>query len=290
VGALLDRDRAGGWEITRPAGAAPLGGAAVIGFRDRERAGLDIPVVAVPAVTVLIEFGGNELIVEGKAGRQALSGFVAGFPRGTMRIRGERVECIEVRLSPLRASSLLGVATTDVGSNVVGLEDVWGRRAARLREQLAAAETWDERFALTRSFLAQCDDRARAPSPEVVASWGRVIASRGQVMIGELAESCGWSRKRLWSRFESQIGLTPKRAAMLVRFRHAIEGLLAGQPAADVAVACGYTDQSHLSRDVASFADITPGAVTGEPLSAISTLRYQTWGTFFQYRARPVGR
>jgi AraC-like DNA-binding protein len=109
-------------------------------------------------------------------------------------------------------------------------------------------------------------------------------------MVGELVESCGWSRKRLWSRFESQIGLTPKRAAMLVRFRHAVEGLLAGRPAADVAVACGYTDQSHLCRDVSSFADTTPGALTGEPLTAISKLRYQTWGTFFQYRARPLGR
>jgi AraC-like DNA-binding protein len=290
VGALLDRDRVGGWNITRPAGAAPLGGAAVIGFRDRGAAGFDIPVVAIPAVTVLIEFGGNELIVESNAGRQALSGFVTGFHRGRMRIRGERVECIEVRLSPLRAYSLLGVATTDLGCNVVGLEDIWGRRVARLREQLAAAATWDERFALTRVFLAQCDDQALMPSPEVVASWGRVVASRGQVMIGDLADSCGWSRKRLWSRFESQIGLTPKRAAMLVRFRHAIEGLLAGRPAADVAMACGYTDQSHLCRDMSSFAEITPGAVAREPLSVISTLRYKTWGTFFQYRARPVSR
>jgi AraC-like DNA-binding protein len=136
----------------------------------------------------------------------------------------------------------------------------------------------------------QCDEPTRTPHPEVVASWDRIVASRGQVMVGELAESCGWSRKRLWARFGSQIGLTPKRAAMLVRFRHAVEDLVAGRPAADVAAACGYTDQSHLCRDVSSFADITPAAVTSEPLTAISKRRHQAWGTFFQYRARPVGR
>ncbi|MFD0359961.1 helix-turn-helix domain-containing protein [Nocardia sp. GCM10030253] len=100
---------------------------------------------------------------------------------------------------------------------------------------------------------------------------------------GELAESCGWSRKRSWARFESQIGLTPERAAMMVRFRYAVEGLLAGQPAADIAVACGYTDQSHLCRDVSSFAGSTPGALSGEALTPFSKLRHQTWGTFFQY-------
>jgi AraC-like DNA-binding protein len=286
----VNHERTTGWDIARPAGHAPLGGAAAIGYRDRGAAGFDIPVVAIPAVTVVIEFGGNELTVDSTVGRQVFGGFVTGFPRGTMRIRSERVECIEVRLSPLRVHSLLGVAPTELRCAVVDMEDVWGRRALSLRDRLADAETWNERFALTRSFLAQHDEPARTPDPEVVASWDRVVTSRGQVMIGELAESCGWSRKRLWSRFESQIGLTPKRAAMLVRFRHAVERLMAGRPAADVAADCGYTDQSHLSRDVSSFADTTPGALTGEPLTAISKLRYQTWGTFFQYRARPLGR
>jgi hypothetical protein len=83
---------------------------------------------------VVIEFGGKELIIDGNGGRQALTGFVAGFPSGTMRIRSERVECIEVRLSPVRAYSLLGVAPADLGCAVVDLEDLWGRRALWLRE------------------------------------------------------------------------------------------------------------------------------------------------------------
>ena len=261
----------------------------MLGFRDRDGVGLDIRVVAIPAVTVLIEFGENELTVDSAAGRQSLTGFVSGFPNGTMRIRGERVECIEVRLSPVRACSLLGVAPTDLGCAVLDVEHLWGRRAQWLREELANAATWEERFALTKAFLLSGEEPTRAPDPEVLASWARVLARRGQITVGELAESCGWSRKRLWARFESQVGLTPKRAAMLVRFRHAVEGLLAGRPASDVAAACGYSDQSHLCRDVSSFADITPGALAGEALTAIASHRYQAWGTFFQYPRRSVG-
>ncbi|MGV9335171.1 helix-turn-helix domain-containing protein [Nocardia sp. NPDC003726] len=282
----LERGHDTGWVFRRPA----VSGAAMIGYRARGAGGLDLRVTALPAVTVLIEFGGNELVVDSTAGRQAFSGFVSGFPHGTMRVRTERAECVEVRLSPLQAYSLSNIDPAALGSTVVGLEDLWGRRALSLRERLADAATWQERFALTNSFLRRCAEPTRTPDPEVTASWQRIVAGRGQVRIDALARSCGWSRKRLWARFEAQIGLTPKRAAMLVRFRHAVEGLLAGIPAADVAVTCGYTDQSHLCRDVSSFAETTPGSLTAQPLSPVSRHRYRAWGTFFPAeRDWPVG-
>jgi hypothetical protein len=171
VGAIgLDRDRDVGWDFGGPVGVAPVGGAAMIGFRDCGAAGLDIR-VGIPAVTVVIEFGENDLIVDNAGGRHALTGFVSGFLSGTMRVRSERVECVEVRLSPARAYASLGVPPTDLGCAVVGLEDLWGRRAMWLRERLADAVTWEERFALTRSFLMQCDEPTRTLDPEVIPHW-----------------------------------------------------------------------------------------------------------------------
>ncbi|MGW6422207.1 helix-turn-helix domain-containing protein [Nocardia sp. NPDC055053] len=270
-----------GWDFAGPSPAAPSG-AAIIGYRDVGGAGLDLRVAATTAVAVVIEFGGRDLIVDDAGGRQALGGFAVGLPMAAMRIRSRQAECVEVRMSPIRAHSLLGIAANDLGRGVVPLEDLWGSQVRRLRERLADAGTWEERFALTTSFLAQCDRPMRTPDPEVVAAWHRVLASGGQVKVGELAESLGWSRKRLWARFESQIGLTPKRASMLVRFRCAVVGLLAGRPAADVAAVCGYTDQAHLCRDVAIFADRTPGALHADSLPVIALDRYRAWGTFFQ--------
>ncbi len=270
-----------GWDFAGSSAAAPLGGA-IIGYRDVGGAGLDLRVAATAAVAVMIEFGGRELIVDDAGGRQTLGSFVVGLPMAPMRIRSRQAEWVEVRLSPIRAYSLLGIAATDLGRGVVSLEELWGSEVRRLREQLADAGTWEERFALTKSFLAQRDRPTRTPDPEVMAAWHRILASGGQVKVGELAGSLGWSRKRLWARFESQIGLTPKRAAMLVRFRCAVDSLLAGRPAADVAAVCGYTDQAHLCRDVSIFADRTPGALHADNLPAIALDRYRAWGTFFQ--------
>ncbi|WP_243858303.1 helix-turn-helix domain-containing protein [Mycobacterium sp. DL440] len=265
-----------------------VGGVAMLGFRDRSSCGLDLHVVGMPAVTLVFGFG-DDLTVDGAAGQQTVTGFASGISAGAMRVRSPRAECVEVRLSPLQAYSLLDSAPADLGPAAVGVDDLWGRRATQLSAQLAEASKWTDRFAATRSLLASAADPRRTPDPEVVSSWQQLVSSRGQVPIGALAESCGWSRKRLWRRFEAQVGLTPKRAAMLIRFRFAVEGLLAGHAAADVAAAYGYTDQSHLCRDVSSFAQATPGAVADLNLSVIAELRRQTWGTFLQYVEGPVG-
>jgi AraC-like DNA-binding protein len=93
----------------------------------------------------------------------------------------------------------------------------------------------------------------------------------------------GWSRKRLWSRFRSQIGLPAKRAAKLVRFDHAAHRLSAGEPPGRVAAEAGYADQSHLHRDVLAFSTVTPGVVADEPWLAVDPV---AWGTFVQDQLR----
>ncbi|MFI6869138.1 helix-turn-helix domain-containing protein [Nocardia sp. NPDC050406] len=240
-------------------------------------------------MTLVVEFGGGGVVIEDAEGVREVGGFVAGLPLGAMRIRGEGVQCVEVRMAPGRAYSLLGISPTDLGRGVVTVEDMWGVRGGALRERLAAAEGWGERFAVTKSFLAR-NETPWSADPEVREGWERILASRGQVRIGELADMVGWSRKRLLARFEAQIGLTPKRAAMLVRFRHAVDELLAGRPAAEVAVECGYTDQAHLCRDVSIFTNGTPGAVAERHLPAIARQRYRAWGKFFQYRPGVAAR
>jgi transcriptional regulator GlxA family with amidase domain len=115
--------------------------------------------------------------------------------------------------------------------------------------------------------------------------WDRIVASRGSVRVEGLATELGWSRKRLWSRFRSQIGLPPKRAAKLVRFDHAAQRLTTGESAASVAVECGYVDQSHFHRDVVAFTGMTPATLAGDPGLVSEDLAYSgggRQGTFVQ--------
>jgi AraC-like DNA-binding protein len=92
--------------------------------------------------------------------------------------------------------------------------------------------------------------------------------------VDRLADEVGWSRKRLSARFRSQLGITPKRAARLVRFDHAAHLLAVGRNAADVAAESGYVDQPHLHREVKSFTGLTPTAVAVAPWLAIDEVAW----------------
>ncbi|HEY7486164.1 MAG TPA: helix-turn-helix domain-containing protein [Streptosporangiaceae bacterium] len=105
--------------------------------------------------------------------------------------------------------------------------------------------------------------------------------------IDGLADEVGWSRKRLWARFRAQLGITPKRAARLVRFDHAAHLLAAGHAAASVATQSGYVDQAHLHREVKTFAGLTPTAVAVAPWLAIDDV---AWPASSPARSAVTGR
>lgn len=263
------------WDVACPRGPSRVAGVTMAGFRVGDLDALRM--VPHPAVTLLVEFGAGSPVVDYAAGRRERGSVAAGpglGAGGAVWARGVNLECVQVRLSPVIARAVLGLPPADLDGAVVALSDLWGREAARLRERLAGASSWEDRFALTEALLARRREAGRAVDPEVAWAWRRIVAGRGLVRVDGLAAELGWSRKRLWSRFRSQIGLPPKRAAKLVRFDHAAHRLAAGQDAAGVAADGGYTDQSHLHRDVVAFTGVTPAAVAGERFLAVDDLAW----------------
>lgn len=230
-----------------------------------------------PNVTLLLEFGAGSPVLDSAPGEQRRGSLVAGpglGSGGAVRVRGENVECVQVRLSPVIARAVLGVSPAELDGAVVPLGDLWGREASRICERLGELPGWQARFALADALLTRRYAAGPAVDPEVARAWHRTLTGHGLVRVEDLAAEVGWSRKRLWSRFRSQLGLPPKRAAKLVRFDHAAHRLVAGEAAARVAADTGYADQSHLHRDVMAFTGSTPATVAGEPFLAVDDLAW----------------
>jgi AraC-like DNA-binding protein len=263
------------WDVECPRQPSRVAGVTMAGFRVRDLEALRI--VPYPAVTLLLQFGAGSIVLDGAAGQQQRGSVVAGpgfGSGGAVRARGEHVECVQVRLSPVIARPILGASPADLDGVVVSLDDLWGREAARIREQLGDAASWQERFGLIDALLARRHEAGPAVEPEAARAWCRIVASRGLTRVDGLAAEVGWSRQRLWSRFRSQLGLPPKRAVKLVRFDHAAHRLAAGEGAAQVAAGTGYADQSHLHRDVMAFTGATPATVAGEPFLAVDDIAW----------------
>jgi AraC-like DNA-binding protein len=205
-------------------------------------------------VVVILSFGeGWE--IDG----QRLTSFVAGLRNRQVTTRHEgRSFGIHVNLSPPAARRLFGLPLHELAERQVPLEDVL--EEPFLVERLRHAESWEERFGLLDDVFARHLAAAPRPSPEIAWAWTRLLESDGAVRIGDLSRELGWSRKRIAARFRDHIGLTPKRAARLLRFERARElAESAARPDwAGIAREAGYFDQAHLINEFRSFTGRTP--------------------------------
>jgi AraC-like DNA-binding protein len=177
---------------------------------------------------------------------------------------------IQLGLTPLGARVLLGVPAGELATLDLEGDEVLGRFAAELQDRVRAAGTWADRFAVLDDLLAGRTRRtspADTPDlmgPEVRYAWRTLLARRGAVSVADLAAETGWSSRHLDSRFRSEIGLTPKAAARVIRFDRARRMLMrrvrdGGPPAlADLAAAGGYYDQAHLAREFRGLAGCPP--------------------------------
>lgn len=251
------------WDIAVPA-TTRLPGVRMAAFAGRSTEPVDLPMVPFPAVSLFVDFGDAAVIAQ--RGETPIKGMgVVGIGAGLIRGRAHHLACLQVRLSPTLAYAVFGGAVDELAGKALELDALWGGDAVRLRERLEARRDWDARFALVESVLVRRAECTRRVDAEVAQVWRRISRSRGRVRVERLADEVGWSRKRLWSRFGAQVGMTPKRATQLVRFDRAAHLLAAGESPATVAADSGYADQSHLHRDAAAFTGLTPTAVAAAP-------------------------
>jgi AraC-like DNA-binding protein len=78
--------------------------------------------------------------------------------------------------------------------------------------------------------------------------------------LRELAALAGVSPTRLARVFEAAYGLTPHRYQQSRRIARAKRMVVAGAPLSQIALACGYSDQSHLNRWFFRIQGTTPGS------------------------------
>jgi AraC-like DNA-binding protein len=249
----------GVWEyVTRAPdpGVAPLMFRELIGFR-QERASfaswLEAPR---PALTMMIDLEGSICADGAKLPGAWLAGLGDGYT--VVEFEGSYAS-VDVELTPFGAYQVLGRPLSELAGQVVALDDLFGAAGGELATRLREAPGWSARFDELESFLLGRAAQAPVPSPAIQWAWERMCDSHGQVRIDALAGEIGCSRRYLHAAFSEQIGLAPKAAARLLRFRNVCLAL-GSQPArwADIALEAGYCDQSHLNRDFRELAGTTP--------------------------------
>jgi AraC-like DNA-binding protein len=143
---------------------------------------------------------------------------------------------------------------------MIGLEDLWGRDAATLRERLLAVPTVAGKLESVQNALLAHAVRPLERDPAVATA---AAALHQGHTVAAVADSLGWTVKHMTRRFRAQIGLAPKRFARVRRFQRVLRRSAdTADPIdwAQLAVACGFFDQAHLIHEFRAHAGTTPTA------------------------------
>jgi AraC-like DNA-binding protein len=256
----------GRWEMAHATPHPALRGSVLgyCGYSEDTSAPLRRREVAAPQITVIFSFGPS-IHVDGVRH----TSFVAGLDESYSDTEhAGHQHGLEVKLAPLAARSLLGLPAHELSGRVVPLDGVLGRPAGELTERLADAPDWPARFALLDAALTHRQARAPSIASDISHAWRRLVASHGGVSIAGLADELGWSRRHFGTRFREHVGLAPKPAARVLRFRRAVALLERddGARLAEIAQDCGYYDQAHFNRDFRAFAGSSPREHLGRRL------------------------
>ncbi|PZG08032.1 helix-turn-helix domain-containing protein [Nonomuraea aridisoli] len=194
--------------------------------------------------------------------RRRLRAVVAGLHLSVAELRQQGcTRGVWLRLSPLGARALLGVPASELAGQIADLADV-APQMADLPERLTACRSWPQRRALVErrllAGLARHGDRADHGGLRAT-----LAALSGTGRVQDAARSLGCSRRHLSSVVRTELGVTPKEYQRLVRFENARGRLVAGARAggaglAAVAVAAGFADQAHLTREWRAMTGDTP--------------------------------
>jgi AraC-like DNA-binding protein len=144
----------------------------------------------------------------------------------------------------------------------VPLDLLWGSQASELRDRLRAASTPAKKFRILEIALLERVKQGRELHPAVRYALGEFARVPHVRSVLEVTKEAGLSRRRFAQLFREQVGLTRKLFCRLHRFQGVLRQIALGAPVdwADVALAGGYCDQSHLVREFHDFSGTSPAA------------------------------
>jgi AraC-like DNA-binding protein len=165
---------------------------------------------------------------------------------------------VVVRLRPWALRPLFDVAPGELHGRTLDLSDLLPRDASELLGRCRAAPDGAARMGVLREWLVARIGATRAGP----ARWAalHILERRGAVAVDLLRRATGQTWASLAAAFREDVGITAKQYARIVRFRHAV--VLAHETTdrslTTVALAAGYSDQSHMTREFRALGGITP--------------------------------
>jgi AraC-like DNA-binding protein len=183
------------------------------------------------------------------------------YGKGFVSDTEEEAFIMGVHFKPGGAFPFLGIPADEIADTHVDLETLWSSSAIRLRERLCGASTSAERFNLLQEALIRSLFRPMEHHYAVSTALEAFGRNPNQA-VRDIAKEVGLSQRRFIQIFKSEVGVTPKLFSRVRRFQRA-RAFIEQRDTSDwtnIAMECGYFDQSHLIREFQEFSGTSPAA------------------------------
>jgi AraC-like DNA-binding protein len=166
---------------------------------------------------------------------------------------------IGMLIRPGAAGVILGVPAVALAERHTELADVWGAGAHALRERLLATQpTARQLDVLEAAVVARLSFRF-APHPAVQEALARFGSEATGWDVGPVRRATGLSHRRFIELVRREVGIGPKQLCRVLRLGRALQLAKRGASSwAETALAAGYYDQSHMTRELRAIAGVCP--------------------------------
>jgi len=203
-----------------------------------------------------------ELIINLANGRTSSAGLTGPRSEAAIIERTALEELIGIHFNPGGAFPFIGCPLVELHGRGVTLSDLWGERAAaELIDRLLASTTAEMKFRVLERFLLRVKNQPLHHHPAIAFSMNAYQKEPGLLSSAAMADRVGFSQRHFIELFKKEVGLNPKLFFRVQRFRKVIESIHGCRDVdwVDVALSCGYFDQSHFNHDFRKFSGLRPG-------------------------------
>lgn len=208
----------------------------------------------------LVFHRGKRLFVKDKSFFQPQT-FICGQTTGFSDVQSTgEIEMIVVAFQPYAAEALLGIPGHEFCEQTVAMSDVGDKELSDLAEKVTDAPDTGQCMALIEQFFLRRVNATPSYNLKRMSAVIRRINREPQVTVSQLAETACLGNKQLRRIFAGCVGTSPKDFLRIVRMQRALSMLQrdAALPFAQVAYACGFSDQSHMIKEFKLFSGYTP--------------------------------
>ena len=230
------------------------------------------PIVPDGCVEIVLNLG--DRFVDAASGHLQPRDLLAGqMTRSVTALPTGTVDLIGVRFKTGRGGAALRTAMGDLQDRLIAASTVVRgieHLVADLRSIVPGARIAHLSLALADKFRV-----ADAPMRTIDHALAIIKASSGRVPIATVAKRVGITKRHLERLFRAHVGLSAKALARIVRVHRLLESLRheSSMSGAEIAAACGYSDQAHMIRDCKELAGQTPQRLKTTSRSLASMMR-----------------